>query len=211
MDTQLVSPYVAAILLIIASVMLLRYFGIATKAENTEVSKSEAELSKLGAALISALPETVILPQNTAQFNQSTSAYWAKQASDTKPECVFRPKNVQELSSGVKILKSEFDLRLRQKLKQGPAGVFAVRGGGHSPNPGASSSNGGVLIDLSLLCDVIPSEDGSSVDIGGGAKWGDVYRVLDEKGLAVVGGRNLDVGVGGLTLGGMFLPSSDRS
>lgn len=33
----------------------------------------------------------------------------------------------------------------------------------------------------------------------------DVSKVLDEKGIAVVGGRNSAVGVGGLTLGGEFL------
>ena len=50
-----------------------------------------------------------------------------------------------------------------------------------------------------------PSEDGSSVTIGAGAKRGDVSKVLDEKGLAVVRGRNSAVGVGGLTLGGKLL------
>ena len=58
------------------------------------------------------------------------------------------------------------------------------------------------MIDLSLFCEVVPSEDGSSVIIGAGAKWIDVSKVLDERGLAVVGGRNSAVGVGGLTLGG---------
>ena len=41
--------------------------------------------------------------------------------------------------------------------------------------------------------------------IGAGAKWMDVSRTLDERGLAVVGGRNSAVGVGGLTLGGNYL------
>ena len=67
---------------------------------------------------------------------------------------------------------------------------------------GAASIKGGVLIDFGLLCEVIPSNDGSSVTIGGGAKWAYVSKVLDEKGLAVVGGRNSPVGVGGSTLGG---------
>jgi hypothetical protein len=53
------------------------------------------------------------------------------------------------------------------------------------------------VIDLGLFCEVTPSEDGSSVAIGAGAKWRDVSKVLDEKGLAVVGGRNSAVGVGG--------------
>ncbi len=61
------------------------------------------------------------------------------------------------------------------------------------------------MIDLGLFCEVVPSEDGSSVAIGAGAKWMDVSKVLDEKGLAVVGGRKSAVGVGGLTLGGEFL------
>jgi hypothetical protein len=61
------------------------------------------------------------------------------------------------------------------------------------------------VIDLGLFCEVTPSEDGSSVVIGAGAKWRDVSKVLDEKGLAVVGGRNSAVGVGGLTLGGKLL------
>ena len=58
------------------------------------------------------------------------------------------------------------------------------------------------MIDLGLFREVVPSDDGSSVTIGAGAKWMDVSRVLDEKGLAVVGGRNSAVGVGGLTLEG---------
>ena len=61
------------------------------------------------------------------------------------------------------------------------------------------------MIDLGLFCEVTPSEDGSSVTIGAGAKWIDVSKVLDDKNLAVVGGRNSAVGVGGLTLGGKLL------
>ena len=65
------------------------------------------------------------------------------------------------------------------------------------------------MIVLGLLREVIPSNDGLSVSIGGGAKWVDVSKVLDENGLAVVGGRNSPVGVGGSTLGGNdFLPSA---
>ena len=58
------------------------------------------------------------------------------------------------------------------------------------------------MIDLGLFREVTTSEDGSTVAIGAGAKWMNVSRVLDDKGLAVVGGRNSAVGVGGLTLGG---------
>ena len=84
-------------------------------------------------------------------------------------------------------------------------GLFATRSGGHSPVSGAASINGGVVIDLSLFREVTTSGDGSTVSIGAGSKWMDVSRILDEKGLAIVGGRNSAVGVGGLTLGGNSL------
>ena len=116
---------------------------------------------------------------------------------------MVRPRNAEELSKTVRILKKEFDERGEKSGNERAEGIFAVRGGGHSPLPRAASIEGGVVIDLSLFREVTPSEDGISIIIGGGCKWGDVSRVLDERGLAVVGGRNSDVGVGGLTLGGV--------
>ncbi|KAL8785762.1 MAG: hypothetical protein Q9195_008505 [Heterodermia aff. obscurata] len=53
----------------------------------------------------------------------------------------------------------------------------------------------GIVIDLQLLNEVTSSEHCSSVTIGTGARWMDVYKTLDEKGLVVAGGRNLDVDV----------------
>ena len=154
--------------------------------------------------LASALPDSIILPHNAAAFEQSMNSYWAKQESEVIPACVVRPRDVQQLCTAVTILKREDDERRKHSHEGKSEGFFAIRSGGHSPVSGAASINGGVLIDLSLLRDVTPSEDGSSVDIGAGAKWMDVSKVLDQRGLAVVGGRNSAVGVGGLTLGGML-------
>ncbi|TGO46851.1 hypothetical protein BOTNAR_0561g00070 [Botryotinia narcissicola] len=83
-------------------------------------------------------------------------------------------------------------------------GLFAIRSGGHFCVAGAASIEGGVLIDLNCFNEVIPSEenDESSVVVGAGCRCMDVSNVLDKRGLAVVGGRNSAVGVGGLTLGG---------
>ena len=50
----------------------------------------------------------------------------------------------------------------------------------------AASIKGGVLIDLGLF---------REVTVGAGAKCTDVSKVLDEKSLAVVGGRTSAVGV----------------
>jgi len=118
------------------------------------------------------------------------------------PALVVRPRDVQQLCTAVTLLKREYDERRKQAGEEKVEGLFAIRSGGHSPVPGAASIKGGVVIDLSLFCEVTPSKDGSSVAIGAGAKWMDVSKILDDMGLAVVGGRNSAVGVGGLTLGG---------
>jgi len=123
------------------------------------------------------------------------------------PALVVRPRDVQQLCTAVTLLKREYDERRKQAGEEKVEGLFAIRSGGHSPVPGAASIKGGVVIDLSLFCEVTPSKDGSSVAIGAGAKWMDVSKILDDMGLAVVGGRNSAVGVGGLTLGGKLLLS----
>lgn len=48
------------------------------------------------------------------------------------------------------------------------------------------------------------NSSGKMVSIGAGARWSDVYRVLDTVGLGAAGGRIADVGVGGLITGGKF-------
>ena len=118
------------------------------------------------------------------------------------PACVVRPRDSRELCSAVTILKREHEEQEEHGTPKKVGGFFAIRGGGHSAVSGAASIKGGVLIDLVLLREVILSEDRTSVTIGAGAKWRNVSTILDEKGLAVVGGRNSHVGVGGLTLGG---------
>lgn len=153
------------------------------------------------------MPESVIFPQDSDAFRQSMSVYWAKQECEVVPACVVRPREIMELSTAVTILKRKYDELLKQASMEKPDGLFAIRSGGHSPVAGSATLAGGVIIDLSLFCQVTPSEDGSSVVIGSGARWRDVSKVLDSRGLAVVGGRNSAVGVGGFLLGGELLSS----
>jgi FAD/FMN-containing dehydrogenase len=61
---------------------------------------------------------------------------------------------------------------------------------------------GGITIDLSALKSIKVSLDKKTTEIGAGNRWGEVYSVLDQMGLSVVGGRVTGIGVGGLTLGG---------
>lgn len=46
------------------------------------------------------------------------------------------------------------------------------------------------------------AEDRKTVDVGPGNKWQAVYEAVEKVGLAVLGGRDGDIGVGGLSTGG---------
>lgn len=78
---------------------------------------------------------------------------------------------------------------------------FAIRSRGHIPSPFAANIDNGILINLSLFNKVDYNPADSTVVIGPGNRWGDVYSALDAYNVTVVGGRVLDVGVGGLLLG----------
>ncbi|KAF2495883.1 FAD binding domain protein [Lophium mytilinum] len=207
MEFQSLSAYTITALLLTLSTLVLRRVWLSlglevAKKPDLDLTSNSLEPSMFVKRLAAALPDSVISPHDATAFRQSMNSYWAQQECEVIPACVVRPRNVQELSTAVTILKQEYAELRSQSNDEATLRLFAIRGGGHSPIPGAASIKGGVVIDLSLFCEVTPSEDGSSVIIGGGAKWMNVSKVLDERGLAVAGGRNSAVGVGGLALGG---------
>jgi FAD/FMN-containing dehydrogenase len=80
---------------------------------------------------------------------------------------------------------------------------FAIRSGGHIPNPQQSNVDDDVTIDLRGLNKFEPVEGYSDVlAIGTGVRWGDVYDYLENTGRAAVGSRESSVGVGGFITGG---------
>lgn len=133
----------------------------------------------LSKSLASALPESVIFPHDAAAFKRSINSYWAQQECEAIPACVVRSAKVHQLCTAVTVLKRHYDERGKQAGEEKGEELFAIRSDGHSPVSGAASIEGGVVIDLGLFCEVAPSEDGSSVAIGAGAKWMDVYMVLE--------------------------------
>lgn len=141
----------------------------------------------------------VLLPSDEAYAARQES-YFSKTASQLVPACIVRPKSAPEVSSVIRTLLS------------GEGHRFAIRSGGHAPNAGASNIDGGITLDLGRLnwTRVVSPPGGkengvneqAEVDIGPGARWADVYTTLHPHGLAVAGGREGGVGVGGLVLGG---------
>lgn len=78
---------------------------------------------------------------------------------------------------------------------------IAIRGGGHSV-AGHSTTDGGVVIDLSLMRGVRVDAQARIAYVDAGATWGDVDRVTSSHGLACPGGVVSTTGVGGFSLGG---------
>jgi FAD/FMN-containing dehydrogenase len=100
------------------------------------------------------------------------------------PEAVIRPTTADEVAAAV---RAAADAAL----------PISVRSGGHGSMPATE----GIVIDLAEFDDV-ELLDGGLVRVGAGAHWGDVAAFLAPHGLGITSGDTLDVGVGGLALGG---------
>lgn len=207
MASQIFNSYTVAAFVLLTSVLILKLRGRQTPNEQPPATKPHPlasapteQLPKYIQSLLAELPGCVILQADVAAFQQAVDYSWAQQNREIIPACIVRPRDAQQLSKAVGILMWEHDRRSQAGAPT--TGFFAIRSGGINPGLGAATVQDGVVIDLSLLCEVTLAADGSTVTIGTGAKWIDVYKVLDEKGLVVMGGRNAPVGVGGLTLQG---------
>jgi len=140
------------------------------------------------AVLVSAgLGSQVLLPGSEA-YQTRQDSYWSNSAK-LSPSCIVLPRDAQEVSVALSALVSV-------------GKPFAIRSGGHTNWPGANNINGGVTVDLGLLNAVTYDAATETANIGPGARWRDVYGELIKYKRAVAGGREGNVGVAGLILGG---------
>ncbi|KAI1735291.1 putative FAD-binding oxidoreductase [Xylaria scruposa] len=130
---------------------------------------------------------SVILLPSGAEYAKLREENWS-QTAWRHPSCIATPSTAAEVASLVTALVDSHV-------------PFAIRSGGHSPNPSDSSIDGGVLISLGSFDKVSYDAETELVSLGPGARWNAVYTELDKYNRTTVGGRVLDVGVGGLALG----------
>ncbi|KAJ2913687.1 hypothetical protein MD484_g6727, partial [Candolleomyces efflorescens] len=139
-------------------------------------------------SLVSSVKGEVITPSHPEY--DSAIARWAKNA-ERKASVVVRVKNAEDVAQTIAFAKAN-NLPI------------AIRGGGHNA-AGASSSDGGLVIDLHQhLRQVRVDVEKKLGYVGGGAVWKDVDVEAIKYGLATVGGTVNHTGVGGLTLGGGY-------
>ncbi|KAF2119377.1 hypothetical protein BDV96DRAFT_610419 [Lophiotrema nucula] len=115
--------------------------------------------------------------------------YWSTSCSALLPSCIIFPKSAAEVSTVVKILGNTNE-------------QWAVKSGGHNPNNGFSSVQGGPLIAMEKLDQAILDPATGIVDVGPGNRLDGIAAKLQGSGWTFVGGRIGNTGVGGLVLGG---------
>jgi FAD/FMN-containing dehydrogenase len=80
-------------------------------------------------------------------------------------------------------------------------GEISIRGGGHNV-AGTAVSDGGLMLDLSLMKGIHVDPAAKTVRAQGGVLWKELNRETQLHGLAVTGGAISTTGIAGLTLGG---------
>src|SRR5207245_3905655 len=79
--------------------------------------------------------------------------------------------------------------------------LVSIRGGGHNI-AGNAVCDGGLVIDLSLMKEIVVDAPRRRVRAGGGVVWGELDAATQQHGLATTGGLMSTTGIGGFTLGG---------
>jgi FAD/FMN-containing dehydrogenase len=107
---------------------------------------------------------------------------------DKRPSLIARCRGVADVRDAVQLGRS---LGLE----------IAVRGGGHNP-AGRAVTDGGLMIDLSLMKGIHVDVSARSARAEAGVTWGELDRETQVHGLATTGGSVSTTGIAGYTLGG---------
>jgi FAD/FMN-containing dehydrogenase len=107
---------------------------------------------------------------------------------DKRPAVIARCRTSKDVSTAIGLARD--------------AGLeISVRGGGHNI-AGKAVTDGGLMVDLSLMKDVTVDADARTITAQGGVTWGELNDAAHAHGLATTGGVISSTGIAGLTLGG---------
>jgi FAD/FMN-containing dehydrogenase len=143
----------------------------------------------LGVATIQELRESIrgdVITPADPRYDEAR-AVWNGMI-DKRPALIVRCSGVADVVAAVQFARSQ-DLEL------------AVRGGGHSL-PGFSTTDGGIVVDLSPMKGIRVDPDARRAIAQGGVTWGELDQETQAFGLAVTGGLISSTGIAGFALGG---------
>ncbi|KAF8869587.1 hypothetical protein CPB84DRAFT_1803858 [Gymnopilus junonius] len=121
--------------------------------------------------------------------------HWATSSSQ-ESICTVQPDTAQDVARILKWIE-------KARLPNGSPMPFGVKSGGHTGNPGFSSSPG-ILISMKRFNQVVYHPESQTAVIGAGQIWDDVYEELARHNVAVLGARVTHIGVAGFILGGGY-------
>jgi FAD/FMN-containing dehydrogenase len=172
---------------------LIFYFSTVTLAAVTPATTSACK------ALQDALPNVVFYETGATAKNYKLEQanYWSVAIQEEKPTCIVQPTDAEMVSKAVKILNQHKDVK------------FAVKSGGHDPNPGHSAAKDGIVIALSHLNGTTYDKVKKVAYMKPGGTWATAIAALGKDNVTVVGGRLGVVGIGGyLAQGGVSFLSA---
>jgi FAD/FMN-containing dehydrogenase len=152
--------------------LLLSFLSLAASA----VAGPNAVALKACSDIQTALKGKVSLANEDAYIKENKD-YWHAGLSELMPTCITFPTSPEDVSAIVKILGSHTEV------------PFAIKSGGHDPNPGHSSVKDGVLIALRHINGTVYDKTSNTVVFKPGGHWYDVMKVLNKENVAVVAGR----------------------
>ncbi|MCO5586173.1 hypothetical protein L7F22_040112 [Adiantum nelumboides] len=94
-------------------------------------------------------------------YTSTTNDYWNKQQALNKPACVVQPNSTADVSAAVKAIRSS-------------NATMAVKAAGHNTNNFWSSTNGGVLLDLTKMTGKSFDATTETATYQPGSEWGDL-------------------------------------
>ena len=159
--------------------------------------------------LVSAAPEGVakrsisdVCGQISTSISSASSVYYPPSSQYTADNEHWAASSTQSSTCSVEPGNTA-DVGVILQILGSTGTPFAVKGGGHTANPGFSSTTG-VQIAMTRFNRTVYNETTSTAIIGTGQIWDEVYATLAPYNVNVVGGRVTGVGVAGFTLGGGY-------
>jgi len=151
-----------------------------------------------------ALKNAIARIQSVCDKSNGRSQYFPYGGSGYKASVTHFFESSTDVAGGAVQPGSEKDLAEIVKAIADTRADFAVKCGGHSTNPGFSSTKG-IQIYLTRLNQITIDKPNKLVRVGAGCLFEELYQALDPENLGIVGGSGLaGVGLAGWILGGGY-------